>query len=159
MITTINRSLYWPVTRSNSTRLTRIIEAFDNAVPYRSTGKRGEYTFEAGGLPYLFQAKKSLFQDRWEIVFTANVHGSTYTPELIKVGTKNAMIVFATVMKIMNEFIAEVHPKVLFFMSDKQPGQSRSDLYSTMIAKYCPDGYSYETSPDGVFDKFTLTKR
>jgi hypothetical protein len=67
--------------------------------------------------------------------------------------------VFATIRKIIEEFINEYDPKKIKFTSDKDES-NRGQLYYKLFSKLLPPGYSLkkDDSSSRVWDKFEVVK-
>ena len=77
-------------------------------------------------------------------------------------GTRNEFIVFATVMKILGDFIAEYQPNSITWSADKSE-ESRISLYHMLLTKFKPKlqglGYDIEShASDRDFASFRIVK-
>jgi hypothetical protein len=82
--------------------------------------------------------------------------------DVAKVGTATSIKVFTTIMTIAKEFIEKNDPLYIEFAAEKVPGKksSRSNLYKSLLKKYCPNGYDSKVDDsDPEFTMFSISKR
>lgn len=59
--------------------------------------------------------------------------------------------VFATVKAVLNDFIKQRKPSLVYFTSDKED-KSRSKLYASLSKKFKPAGYKLIVNPPEIMD-------
>ncbi|MBC8554741.1 MAG: adenylyltransferase/cytidyltransferase family protein, partial [Candidatus Brocadiales bacterium] len=105
---------------------------------------------------------QKVFDNEWEIEFTRDMSQD-------KTGEGDAMRIFATVIKALKEFVADVHPEYINFRAEKTGSNtdSRPNLYRKLIKRYAKEwGYKddeREKHSDGAYGinpktEFLLTR-
>ena len=76
-------------------------------------------------------------------------------------GEGDAMRIFATVLKLTQDFIKKENPKYIEFSSSKlrDPGESRNKLYDRMVKKYAGSKYNIQSSKSGDDTTWRLTRK
>lgn len=78
--------------------------------------------------------------DEWFIEFgSTNLSKNLIVPRIGVTGEGDAFRIFATVIKMLGDFINEEDPRIVSFTSDKTSGFSRSKLYSALINRFAKD--------------------
>ncbi|WP_407304126.1 hypothetical protein [Acinetobacter sp.] len=120
-------------------------EALDKPLPYKVTNKSKttfQATFIVGKRKILFEADQiSVALDAWVVSFYELGNASTSISK--KTGSGNEFEVFATIKKIIEDFIEEFNPRELRIDSFKGEA-NRGKLYSRMLKKNLPIGWNIE---------------
>ena len=151
-------------------RLQKTNESFDSAVPYVWKEKGAKAYFTVGGGDYCWTVHNTLLTRNYELQFLISLKDGVWTPAAVNTGTRNAMTVFATILKITSEWMDRVKPEKITFNSYKPPvkggpgegdkeNTSRSKLYTTMVKKYLPPEYEFAIIDTGALDKFVLKRK
>ncbi len=142
-----------------------VTELFDNITPFTSSHKTFEsiYAFVINGNSYFARFEEGMEGSKnYEIAFGLKIgpHGHTNF-SIANLGTDTSIKVFSTVMAIMRDFIKEKQPLRVWFTAQKgENGDSRTKLYTSLIKKYCPNGYEWNKEQMGSSkDEFTITKK
>ena len=133
-------------------------EAFDKPYPYKlikagSDEYVSEFKADDGTFIKVMFAGSEHVDDYdeydWEITF--NRMGKSGKPSMEITGEGDAMRIFATVMKVIEEFIKKENPKYMNLSAEKktQGGdknvlQSREKLYKRMLKKYLGSKYKID---------------
>lgn len=151
-----------------------ITELFDQSYSYKWTEQSndlwsGRFKLDGPGKPNsieVFMGRRNLPDDpddpdaqTWEIEFLRN-----YT--MAVTGEGDEFKIFATVIKMISEFLNIVEPETALFSADKNltpiPNsnkQSRVKLYTTLVDKFASKmGYQYTTSETSNAIFFTMTR-
>ncbi len=92
-------------------------------------------------------------REYWHVEFWRN-------NSLAVTGEGDAQRVFATVLTAIQEFVKKERPKKIVFTADKEPGESRANLYTKLVKRYAQSmGFSVETETWGSSLSFILTRR
>lgn len=100
----------------------------------------------------------------WEIDFSRQKKGSSKA-RYDTTGEGDAMRIFATVIKIVEDFIKKEKPKYLSLTAEKgKPSggkglQSREKLYSRMVTKYFGKKYAVKTSTNKFGTVFNMKRK
>jgi predicted chitinase len=75
-------------------------------------------------------------------------------------GEGDAYRIFATVLSAIQEFINMERPKRVTFSADKEPGESRAELYDRLVQRYAAGmGFSVEIENNGLHQYYILSRR
>jgi len=142
-----------------------IFELFDSPKSYswrikKNTAWYGE--FEVGELKYIVVFSRSRSKNIWTIAFQLDRQSAQQINKRSDgiTGSGNAVQVFSTFLKMLDDLIAEVKPKEIQFIGE---GESRNKLYHRMFSKI--KNYKLTSRPYNSlqFDQsavaYTLTKR
>ena len=79
----------------------------------------------------------------------------------VRTGQGDAMRIFATILKLTQDFIKKENPKYIEFSSSKlrDPGESRNKLYDRMVKKYAGSKYKIDTTKSGEDSTWRLTRK
>lgn len=134
--------------------ITELLDSsFEFAGPKKSTIFRDawEYNFTTNDdkkVGVYFEDHKS---DTWTILFDVN-------GKISKTDAGGAIPIFATVTKVIQDFIKKFQPKILRFSASKfEP--SRVSLYRTFVKRFAKQfnfKYEEENKPDGIYFIITL---
>lgn len=139
-----------------------IVEIMDKALPYKSaTLKQGIFRvrFMVGEDEIVFEAENEELrhmgeeddEGKWMILFGKKQQGKRdLSFNLTNKGSE--FEVFATLKKIIAEFIEKCDPKVIQFSADKDE-PTRARLYQRMFAKNMPAGWKINKA-DGQFSTY-----
>lgn len=151
-----------------------LTELFNAVSPFKwvkSTKTHAMAKFKVGDIGYDVDFSAGLGND-WEFIFQAVVQksvrrigtGKTTIPQKTfkLTGTRSEFIVFATIMKILEEFIVEYKPDSVTWSADKSE-ESRISLYQMLLTKFKPKlgalGYDIEShASDRDFASFRIVK-
>jgi len=144
-------------------------ELLDSKVPWRWTHKghvlRGA-EFEIGGKKFIVDLVRvvGLNTDRWKVSFAQIIKMMTGKDEPFYLNMHNmkreAIQVFATVIKVIEDFIHEVKPDEISFVGYKH--DKRDKLYSLFLEKFKPKlqqaGYKVSSNaPENWDDEVTFS--
>lgn len=74
-------------------------------------------------------------------------------------GEGDAHRVFATVLAAIQEFVKMERPKRVTFSADKEPGESRADLYDRLVQRYAQSmGFKVQTEMNGPNKYYILSR-
>lgn len=129
-----------------------LFEALTDPAPFKVLGRSDEEYFAAefmsNGRKIKFTADKN--DDVWSLEFAQvdNVTGDPYGDrhQFKKTGRGGEFQVFATIKAIIDQFIKDYRPNVMYFTSDKDD-TSRSTLYKTLSQKFVPANYDLVINP------------
>jgi hypothetical protein len=99
----------------------------------------------------------------WEIVFSRQKKGSKTRYDTT--GEGDAMRIFATVIKVVEDFVKKENPKYLSFQAEKDKPrggkglQSREKLYSRMVSKFFSKKYTVKTSTNKFGTVFNMKRK
>lgn len=128
-------------------------EDYDGRDTYPARVQKAYFT-SPSGTKFLWYAKQGNYDDTyWEIAFGVIESTSSdgrETLDIGKTGTGNQMRIFATVLDIMDDFTEYFEHDVMtiMFTADKSEGMSRQRLYSKILGRRTPDGFSLDKAED-----------
>ena len=136
-------------------------EALDKPLPYeltRDTERFFEAKFTAGDRDIFFEAvMMNKDSDSWEVSFMEKSAGKK-SSGFKKSGSGNEFAVFATVKKLIEDFIAKRNPTSIIFDSTKSEA-NRANLYQRMLSKNLPTGWKMERDDEHPsYTSFVLSK-
>ena len=127
-----------------------LFEALTDLAPFKVLGRSDEEYFAAefmsNGRKIKFNADKN--DDVWNLEF-AEIEMSddkVLRHQFKKTGRGGEFQVFATIKAIIDQFIKDYRPNVMYFTADKDD-KSRSKLYKTLSQKFAPANYDLVINP------------
>ena len=149
-----------------STHVDMLTEAFDSPYPVRiqKKGKSDDPFYKAefkaadsSKVVVLIDSREHIDdydELQWRLSFVRD--GKT-----VKTGQGDSLRIFATVLKLTQDFIKKENPKYIEFSSSKlrDPGESRDKLYDRMVRKYAGSKYKIDATKSGDDTTWRLTRK
>jgi len=149
-----------------STHFNELTEAFDSPYPVKMQKKgksddpfyRAEFKASDGSKVVVIIDSREHTDDydelQWRLSFVRD-------SKTVRTGQGDAMRIFATVLKLTQDFIKKENPKYIEFSSSKlrDPGESRDKLYDRMVKKYAGSKYNIDSTKSGDDTTWRLTRK
>ena len=149
-----------------STHVNMLSEAFDNPYPVKMQKKgksddpfyRAEFKAADGTKVVVIIDSREHIDDydelQWRLSFVRD-------SKTVKTGQGDSLRIFATVLKLTQDFVKKENPKYIEFSSSKlrDPGQSRDKLYDRLVKKYAGSKYNIDSTKSGDDTTWRLTRK
>ena len=149
-----------------SSHVNMISEAFDNPYPVKMQKKgksddpfyRAEFKASDGTKVVVIIDSREHIDDydelQWRLSFVRD-------NQTVKTGQGDSLRIFATVLKLTQDFVKKENPKYIEFSSSKlrDPGESRDKLYDRLVKKYAGSKYNIDSTTSGDDTTWRLTRK